>query len=208
MEADTQDLVFSWRVTSLAQPGPQCPLRRDDRHRRRHAPALRSRPRGRRRARDRGGARFLCRRRCVRNGARRPLHGGRSRTTSTASTRCTSSPGFSRRSRRSRSRRSTARRRAPASASRSRATCASPPTVAASAPPSRRSGSAATSAPPGSSRGGSGPQRRRSCSFWQLHRRQAVQLELVNRVFPSDAFLAEVRGIAHRIAHGPLVSFR
>jgi 2-(1,2-epoxy-1,2-dihydrophenyl)acetyl-CoA isomerase len=37
---------------------------------------------------------------------------------------------------------------------------------------------------------------------------EAVRLGLVNRVFPSDAFLAEVRGIAHRIAHGPLVSFR
>jgi 2-(1,2-epoxy-1,2-dihydrophenyl)acetyl-CoA isomerase len=37
---------------------------------------------------------------------------------------------------------------------------------------------------------------------------EAARLGLVNRVFPSDAFLAEVRAIAHRIAHGPLVSFR
>jgi len=37
---------------------------------------------------------------------------------------------------------------------------------------------------------------------------EAARLGLVNRVFPSDAFVAEVRGIAHRIAHGPLVSFR
>ena len=37
---------------------------------------------------------------------------------------------------------------------------------------------------------------------------EAARLGLVNRVFPSDAFVAEVRGIARRIAHGPLVSFR
>jgi 2-(1,2-epoxy-1,2-dihydrophenyl)acetyl-CoA isomerase len=37
---------------------------------------------------------------------------------------------------------------------------------------------------------------------------EAARLGLVNRVFPSDAMLAEVRGIARRIAHGPLVSFR
>src|SRR5262249_32393973 len=37
---------------------------------------------------------------------------------------------------------------------------------------------------------------------------EAARLGLVNRVFPSDAFIVEVRSIAHRIAHGPLVSFR
>src|SRR5262249_45024040 len=37
---------------------------------------------------------------------------------------------------------------------------------------------------------------------------EAARLGLVNRVFASDTFVTEVRGIAHRIAHGPLVSFR
>ena len=37
---------------------------------------------------------------------------------------------------------------------------------------------------------------------------EAAGLGLVNRVFPHDAFLDEVRKIATRIAHGPLVSYR
>ena len=37
---------------------------------------------------------------------------------------------------------------------------------------------------------------------------EALRLGLVNRVFPHDAFLAEVQEIARRIAHGPLVSYR
>ncbi len=37
---------------------------------------------------------------------------------------------------------------------------------------------------------------------------EAAGLGLVNRVFPHDAFLDEVRKIAARIAHGPLVSYR
>ncbi len=37
---------------------------------------------------------------------------------------------------------------------------------------------------------------------------EAAQLGLVNRVFPNDAFPDEVRRIATRIAHGPLVSYR
>jgi len=37
---------------------------------------------------------------------------------------------------------------------------------------------------------------------------EALHLGLVNRVIPHDTFLAEVREIAHRIAHGPLVSYR
>jgi len=37
---------------------------------------------------------------------------------------------------------------------------------------------------------------------------EAAALGLVNRVFPHDAFLEEVRKIAVRIAHGPLVSYR
>ena len=37
---------------------------------------------------------------------------------------------------------------------------------------------------------------------------EAAGLGLVNRVFPYDAFLDEVRKIAARIAHGPLVSYR
>jgi 2-(1,2-epoxy-1,2-dihydrophenyl)acetyl-CoA isomerase len=36
----------------------------------------------------------------------------------------------------------------------------------------------------------------------------AARLGLVNRIFPSDTFLTEVRDLARRIAHGPLVSFR
>jgi enoyl-CoA hydratase/carnithine racemase len=36
---------------------------------------------------------------------------------------------------------------------------------------------------------------------------EAARLGLVNRVFPSDTFLAEVRDLARRIAQGPLVSF-
>src|SRR5262245_34497669 len=35
---------------------------------------------------------------------------------------------------------------------------------------------------------------------------EVARLGLVNRVFPSDAFVAEVRGIARRLAHGPLVN--
>ena len=37
---------------------------------------------------------------------------------------------------------------------------------------------------------------------------EAAGLGLVNRVFPHDTFLDEVRKIAARIAHGPLVSYR
>ena len=37
---------------------------------------------------------------------------------------------------------------------------------------------------------------------------EAARLGLVNRVFPHDAFAGEVRRIAERIAHGPLVSYR
>jgi len=37
---------------------------------------------------------------------------------------------------------------------------------------------------------------------------EALRLGLVNRVFPEDVFAAEVREIARRIAHGPLVSYR
>jgi 2-(1,2-epoxy-1,2-dihydrophenyl)acetyl-CoA isomerase len=33
---------------------------------------------------------------------------------------------------------------------------------------------------------------------------EVAWLGLVNRVFPSDTFLAEVRDLARRIAHGPL----
>ena len=66
--------------------------------------------------------------------------------------------------------------------------------------------------------------RRRLRYHWQLTRRvgpakatelffvaeflpadEAAWLGLVNRVFPSDTFLAEVRDLARRIAHGPLV---
>jgi 2-(1,2-epoxy-1,2-dihydrophenyl)acetyl-CoA isomerase len=36
----------------------------------------------------------------------------------------------------------------------------------------------------------------------------ALRLGLVNRVFAADAFDAEVRALARRIAHGPLVSYR
>ncbi len=37
---------------------------------------------------------------------------------------------------------------------------------------------------------------------------EALRLGLVNRVFPHDTMLAEVRAVADRIAHGPLVSYR
>jgi len=37
---------------------------------------------------------------------------------------------------------------------------------------------------------------------------EALRLGLVNRTFPEDSFHAEVRAIAQRIAHGPLVSYR
>jgi 2-(1,2-epoxy-1,2-dihydrophenyl)acetyl-CoA isomerase len=37
---------------------------------------------------------------------------------------------------------------------------------------------------------------------------EAERLGLVNRVLPHESFLAEVRAIAVRIAHGPLVSYR
>ena len=37
---------------------------------------------------------------------------------------------------------------------------------------------------------------------------EAARLGLVNQVFPDDTFLAAVRGISQRIAHGPLVSYR
>jgi 2-(1,2-epoxy-1,2-dihydrophenyl)acetyl-CoA isomerase len=37
---------------------------------------------------------------------------------------------------------------------------------------------------------------------------EAARLGLVNRVFPHDDFPAEIRRIATRIAHGPLVSYR
>jgi len=37
---------------------------------------------------------------------------------------------------------------------------------------------------------------------------EAARLGLVNRVFPHDVFETEVRAVARRIAHGPLVSYR
>src|SRR5713101_5756742 len=37
---------------------------------------------------------------------------------------------------------------------------------------------------------------------------EAARLGLVNRVFPSETFLADVQKIVARIAHGPLVSYR
>jgi 2-(1,2-epoxy-1,2-dihydrophenyl)acetyl-CoA isomerase len=37
---------------------------------------------------------------------------------------------------------------------------------------------------------------------------EAARLGLVNRVFPADTFLSDVRQLALRIAHGPLVSYR
>lgn len=37
---------------------------------------------------------------------------------------------------------------------------------------------------------------------------EAVRIGLVNRVFSGDGFLDEVKKLAHRIAHGPLVSYR
>jgi 2-(1,2-epoxy-1,2-dihydrophenyl)acetyl-CoA isomerase len=37
---------------------------------------------------------------------------------------------------------------------------------------------------------------------------QARELGLINRVFPEEAFAAETRALARRIAHGPLVSYR
>jgi 2-(1,2-epoxy-1,2-dihydrophenyl)acetyl-CoA isomerase len=37
---------------------------------------------------------------------------------------------------------------------------------------------------------------------------EALRLGLANRVFPADTFATEVRAIARRIAHGPLVSYR
>jgi 2-(1,2-epoxy-1,2-dihydrophenyl)acetyl-CoA isomerase len=41
-----------------------------------------------------------------------------------------------------------------------------------------------------------------------LSAEQALALGLVNRVLPADGFIDEVRAIARRIAHGPLVSYR
>jgi len=37
---------------------------------------------------------------------------------------------------------------------------------------------------------------------------EALEIGLINRVFPEDAFAAEVSALARRIAHGPLVSYR
>ena len=37
---------------------------------------------------------------------------------------------------------------------------------------------------------------------------EALRLGLANRIFPAESFDAEVRALARRIAHGPLVSYR
>lgn len=37
---------------------------------------------------------------------------------------------------------------------------------------------------------------------------EALRIGLVNRVYPQDTFMDEVRGVATRIAHGPIVSYR
>ena len=41
-----------------------------------------------------------------------------------------------------------------------------------------------------------------------LSAEEAARVGLVNRVFPHDAFVTQVREVARRIAHGPLVSYR
>lgn len=71
MGADTQDVVFELddRVATLTLNRPDRLNALSDAMIDSAVAVLRrcSRPRGRRRARDRGGARFLCRRRCVRD---------------------------------------------------------------------------------------------------------------------------------------------
>src|SRR5213594_822745 len=55
-----------------------------------------------------------------------------------------------------------------------------------------------------------GPARAKELFFLAdiLSAEEADRLGLVNRVLAAETFLTEVRQIAHRIAHGPLVSYR